>query len=81
MWRCSRSTRGWPHSAFRPDVASIDQAHAPRRSIARRCEGGFAENFFPGPASVRELPAGRYYAKLWRYADDPGQVALRITVQ
>jgi hypothetical protein len=45
------------------------------------CEGGFAENFFPGPASVRELPAGRYYAKLWRYADDPGQVALRITVQ
>ena len=45
------------------------------------CDGGFAENLPAGEVHARELPAGRYYAKFWHPAYEPGTVELRITPQ
>ena len=43
------------------------------------CDGGFAENLYSGQARVRELLAGHYYAKFWRWVDEPGPLELFIS--
>jgi hypothetical protein len=45
------------------------------------CDGAFAENLYSGQQRTRELPAGRYYAKFWRWVHEPGPLELRIVPQ
>jgi len=77
MWR--PVTLDVPADRYRIEVMGSGDAFVALARCDAGCDDGFADAFYSGQARIHELPAGRYYAKFWRWVHEPGELELRIT--
>jgi hypothetical protein len=77
MWKTA--TLDVPAGRYLLEVVGAGDAMEALARCDAGCDGGFAENLYSGQQRIRDLPAGRYYAKFWRWVHDPGTLELLIT--